>query len=590
MTPALRFPPRLLGCARRLAAPWLLAPAVAAADLPAPDIAEVRDLAAGGAPALALRLVDGAQPASPARDAAAWRRWERQRLAVLELMGAWDTLAARVAGYDATLPPDFLRHARLKAVRARLRQGDGAAARRLLRRLVWQGEAVPPDLEALRRLVVESYLVEGNAADAATALLRHRLDYGGGDAAWRRLEARVMLLADRPAEASQVLEGLTDPEARFLRLLAGLAGGATGLDEGRRAVAALAAEDALTSARRYQLAAALVDLARAPDQRVAALEEALGHRRLADGPLLAAVRPADLWGAYRAYAGLLANVHQLLIGHFEGWLELAGRLAERDPPGARSLLAYVATESRDPVWRREAEEALVAALRALPEGLEVLRQLYLEGGRETVPAELPAAVRHGLVEQALAGGDMALAAALARGLEAPPDAADALQWPLRQARILVLGGRPGEGARVLDALLERHPGLTAQDLDRVNQVLFDLQAVDEPGLAHDLFARLLEQAQDAQLRRELLFWMAEARAAEGRALAAARLYLRSAMLPGPRTMDQWARAARYHAAAQLAEAGLPEDARSLYRLLLETTDDPERAAVLRRALRRLDAG
>ena len=52
-------------------------------------------------------------------------------------------------------------------------------------------------------------------------------------------------------------------------------------------------------------------------------------------------------------------------------------------------------------------------------------------------------------------------------------------------------------------------------------------------------------------------------------------------------MDPWAQTARYQAAEALAHAGLTDDARRLYAGLLEMARDPERRAVLRRAMQRL---
>src|SRR6056297_1997190 len=169
------------------------------------SLEEVRAVLAAGAPELALGLLNEAQPAR-AEDGAAWLAWERERLVVLESRGAWARLAARVDGYEPGLPDDFRGHAVLRAVRAELEQGRSAEARRRLRALLWSPRPPPAAAEELRRLVVESYLVEGAAADAFTALLRHRLDFGAGEGPWRHLAARVMVLAGHPDEALEVLD------------------------------------------------------------------------------------------------------------------------------------------------------------------------------------------------------------------------------------------------------------------------------------------------------------------------------------------------------------------------------------------------
>ncbi len=85
----------------------------------------------------------------------------------------------------------------------------------------------------------------------------------------------------------------------------------------------------------------------------------------------------------------------------------------------------------------------------------------------------------------------------------------------------------------------------------------------------------------------MLFWVADSYKALGRPLEAAQLYLRSAILQDPFAMDPWAQTARYYAAEQLAAAGLPADARNIYRGLLNATKDPGRQAVLRNNIQQL---
>ncbi|MDZ7752343.1 MAG: hypothetical protein U5S82_11880 [Gammaproteobacteria bacterium] len=583
MTPVFRWVRPSSRCPLLLALWLLVAPAGATGE--AVSLEEVRAVAAAGAPGLALRLLDGAQPAR-ADDPAAWLAWERERLVVLESRGAWGRLVARVDGYGAGLPADFHGHAVLRAVRAELERGRGAEARRRLRALLWSAPR-PAAAEEVRRLVIESYVVDGEAADAFKALLRHRLDFGDGAEAWRRLAARVMVLAGQPDEALVTLEEVAGDEAAFLRLLAQIQAGRLDWEAGMAAVDEVATDHELSAGRHYQLAVALADRAATPAQRVLALERAMTHRRLAGTAHLVAASPKALWDAYGTHARILSNVHQLLIGRFETWLELAATVAEREPVAARSLYAFVARGAEDEVWRRQGETALVAALRALPGGLEVLRQLYLERDDGPEAARLPEAIRYALVEQALAAGDIPLASEMARDLEASPPGGDGFEWPLRRARVLVLGGLPDEGARVLGELLAAHPALAPRDVDRINQVLFELQAVGEPELAYGLFEDMRARVADEQRRREIHYWMAESREAAGQPLAAARLYLRSAVLPGPRVMDPWSRTARYRAAEALAEAGLNDDARNLYETLLAVAAEPERQALLRRAIRRL---
>jgi len=84
-----------------------------------------------------------------------------------------------------------------------------------------------------------------------------------------------------------------------------------------------------------------------------------------------------------------------------------------------------------------------------------------------------------------------------------------------------------------------------------------------------------------------LFWMADSLQELQRYDDAAYLYLKSATLADPTAMDPWAQTARYRAAKSLVDAGLVEDARQIYSLLLRATKDASRKAVLQNELQRL---
>jgi tetratricopeptide (TPR) repeat protein len=150
--------------------------------------------------------------------------------------------------------------------------------------------------------------------------------------------------------------------------------------------------------------------------------------------------------------------------------------------------------------------------------------------------------------------------------------------------VLILGGRIDAGIDALRKLLASKAEL---DPDHVLQVVFDLQTLGRNQAALEFFHALAGRQLDAEHQRELLYWMADSYKALGDHIQAARLYLQSAIRPGPFTMDPWAQTARFHAAEELAAAGLVDDARRLYQQLLNATHDTGRQAVLRRALQQL---
>jgi tetratricopeptide (TPR) repeat protein len=167
----------------------------------------------------------------------------------------------------------------------------------------------------------------------------------------------------------------------------------------------------------------------------------------------------------------------------------------------------------------------------------------------------------------------------------PPDPAVAdAAWQLKRAHVFILGGDPEQGVAALQKLIESKAPV---DSDDVLQEIFGLQTLHRDKEAIPLFEALQKTDLQPEQRRQLLYWTADSYKAVGDFTKAAELYLRSAMLPGPFTMDQWAQTARYQAAQMLAQAGYIEDARNLYQGLLGATRDPAQQAVLNHDLQQL---
>ena len=119
------------------------------------------------------------------------------------------------------------------------------------------------------------------------------------------------------------------------------------------------------------------------------------------------------------------------------------------------------------------------------------------------------------------------------------------------------------------------------------QVLFDLQTIGRHDLAMLGFQQAAELARTPRQQRELLYWMAESQAAQGEHSRAADFFLRSAVIGRSRS-SQWGQSARFRAASELASAGLINDARRLYRALLEMTSDPKQRLALGQKIQDLD--
>lgn len=547
---------------------------------------EVDLLAGGGAPGLALDLLDAHQPRL-GEDPAGWRRWEEERLRLYQANRDWHALVARVDNYPRNLPEDFLAHGATLAVRAELAMERAAAARQRLWRLLWGRPRGPAEYAPLwRRLVIRSYLREGREGDAYTALVRYQLDYGDGDPEWVPLKARVLLRADRPQEVVTLLAVPRGPEERVLALQARTRLRTLSWADAVVEAEALAAVPELSPATRGELWTAVAAAAATPAERLFAVERALAAdpgRSNGEG----ALDGTSLWSAYQDRARELANGKQLLVGRYRDWFALAAAQAAADPAAARALYAYLSRHAERAPDRERAVRDLVDGLMTA-DLASLLPRLFLAGRADGDLEAVPPAARHVLVDQLLATGDVVLASRLLSGLTGVPEGGDPFAWRLRRARVLILGGRVAEGIRELETLLGGFDGLDPDRIDRINQVLFDLQSLGEAEAALGFLQRLYGLADNDRVRRELLYWSADALKVLGRHREAARYYLRSALLPGPHAMDPWARSARFQAAAALAKAGFGADARSLYQGLLAVAEDPARRAVLRRAIQDLN--
>ncbi|MGB0722368.1 MAG: hypothetical protein ACPGU7_08220 [Gammaproteobacteria bacterium] len=561
---------------------------------PESDLATVMDFARAGAPRLALRLMDVYQP-DLAVDREGWLRWERERVTILQLRGLWVELAERLTKVPAGLPDTFHVWANEMRARAHLRLGRGEMARRDVMANVW-AEGRPLRQETMarwQRLIIESYLSDGRDRDAERAMLRYRLDHGDGGQDWAILRAVIFLRVGEPEQALAVLPKSDEHAVRVLRDLARLRTGtlsAGKLYKGLRKRLRADEGSARERAELWSLTAEAAAATDSPGAWVQALEGALGQGESVDAGHPLAVSADRLWEAYLEHGQQVANEAQLLIGDEQAWSQLVDA-SSKTPVKARALLATLAIKSTVGEQRARAHGRFAEALLKTEFGAWVLRRLYLESGRFSSIASVPGAVRHLLAQGALDRGDIDEASRLVAGLREAPEGQNPFEWALRRARILILGGDAqagGDGLEaVIDSIRAADPMPPEPAIDRLLQVIFDLQAVEAHQRAFDLLRALNKARLGERHRREILFWMADSAKALGNREGAAALYLRSAMWPDAYAMDQWAQTARYHAADLMAELGWLEDARSLYQGLLRVTKDPGRRAVLQQRLQRL---
>ena len=565
----------------------------------ATELSEVSSLARTGATELALGLMDRHQPALE-EDPVAWMRWERERLHLYRGRQLWAAMDERVAGYPDHAPVEFSRWARTQQVQALLALGRPEDARTVLRRLIWSAESLPEaHFRAWRQLIIESQLEAGDADAARIALRRFRQDYQDNDGETRVIEARLYLQEGQGIDAMRALQELPQDQYRPLRLLAHLQLDPDAAGEVlTRAIELGFDNEAAIADRRMAWSVASLAARETGNRsaRVGALERGLGHRSdesRAD-PIFR-LRPDMLWEAYHEYGRQLGNEARILVGDDPMWFELAESYAVEEPVKARAVLSVTAFRSFEEAARAQAHEWLVDSLSGERHGPDLIRRLYLESDHFPAIEDIPLPVRYRLADLALNEADIPLASQLMSELTEPPQGADAQDWGLRRARVLLLGGQREEGLLALERVLldtdaesgDEEDGVDTLEVGRFLQVVFDLQNMNDHEPAMDFLRRLMDRDLEGQQHREILFWAAESAEGMDDPVEAARLYLRSAGFHDAFSMDQWAQTARYRAADALADAGMTEDAQRLYRSLLNATDEEARRAVLRNRIQRL---
>lgn len=526
---------------------------------------------------LALGLIESAQ--SERGDAGTdWEELERRRVLVYRNLPDAAALADRLARLPPSASHEIRRWMLTQTFEAALSARDFARARTALEQLL-AGTKDADDARRWRERLAQTYLQEGRVEEALAAFAPLAAEEDA-----RALHAELLLRAGREGEAFERVAGLKSPEARLWRLTAAMRLGLYAPADVSSELMLVVRE--LKDRPDLQRLAWLVraDAARRAGQLAARVNSLERVFRINAPPAagLYAATPDDLWSAYLALGRHVAWNEPLSAD--KAALERAEAYLERDAYTARALFAWLAFSAEEEQIRTAAHERLVTSLSA--RGLQaVTHALYTESGR-FARDEIPAAVRHALMTDALSRRDVRAAAKHARDLATPPSGKPVDDWTLRRARVLLYGGEPDRAVRLLRDLVAA-PEFGADFAPRFLQVVFDLQSLGLDREALILLESVYARVDDARMHRELLYWQAESTAALNRFTDAAELYLRSARFGDDDGRDPWGHSARYRAAEMLVKAGLTKDAEALYRKLLKETADPDRRFLIEQNIERL---
>lgn len=553
----------------------------------------VRLLVGSGTLVLALKMVEEGQPPRVADALDQWIAWERERLRIYRKKEDWTQIISRVDQYPKGLPADFLVEALTHKAQGLLEIGQAAAARKILSVMIWSAKAEgnAEQFALWRRMITRCYQLEGLPDDANMAMLRYQLDYPMEGEDWALQRARLLLIAGRPAQAAEVLALAKSVEGNALLLLAKVRAGQEDLPGILAAARAALDKPGLKPAQAllyWNVIREATMATREIGQQVESLEHMLAlDYRGGNKDELIQLQPAMLWEAYTKYAQMLGNEIALLVGDEQSWFENAATLVAASPRMGRAMYAMLTRTAEQEELRNQSHREFVRLLLAERFGGKTLQALYLDTQTYPQVEQLPDFMRYKLADQALETGNYALASRLLNGLAGYQEGEDPLDGQMRLARIHVLAGEHAEGARVLRVLLEQTPTWTANQLDHLMQVLFDIQGVGQHELVLDMFQRVLQKAPPVKQQREIYFWMGDSMKELAHYADAARLYLQSAGLLDATSMDMWAQSSRFQAAEMLRKAGMKEDARSVYQSLLKVTSDPQRRDMLEHSLRQL---
>jgi len=547
-------------------------------------------------PELSIRLINDYQ-AEEQLGSENWFVWEKKRLQLMADLNQWQMIAQRITNYETSVLATHKVWLTLFRTSALLKISQPLSVRADLRQLLWSDEEMTPEqIEKTRRLIIRSYLAEGKAQDAQRAMLRYQQDYGLTGEQWRLLQARVLMATGRYQQAERLLANEKSAKLQAFKTLARLRTGDVSASHVlTTALKDLKAEpvsnkqttdDQYRRRQNWMLVYITAGILKDPETEITSLEKIL-VTGIADAEYdLINISADTLWQKYIKYASDIGNRLQLLIGDDNAWFESAVNRIEKKPVQSRALFAILGIKAGTKHQRTVSLEQLVTRLKKMEKSSLLIQQVFFESGYFKSMQQVPEMVRYQMLDNALSRGKIKQAAELFKFLPEPPEGKKKLAWDMRRARVLVYGGQYRQAQQALEKILQREV-LSIEWQNRLMQVLFDLQKVDQHAVAIELFKLAENKTNDVNLHRELKFWMAESYQELKKYERAAHLYLISANIIAEKHSDPWAQTARYRSAENMMLAGLINDARNLYQQLLRVTDNKGRKNNIKQKLQQL---
>jgi len=561
-------------------------------DTPAtPALQRVRTLIRANVLDLAERILEQQGPTLAPNGE--WLNWERQLWTLYRASGDWQKLYDRLRTIPPAFPSSVIAEAQSQSVEALIALGDGAAARRILRRQLVSADFSERGKRKLRLQIIESYLSDDMLSEANRGAGRFQQDFRPQDKDWLMLASRIALLSDSPDTAVNLLAPLTEPDARLLRLWARSKNRSIAPEQLLETGSVLRAEEEF-QAWRAPLFSMMSDAAATARDRVQQADlmeqyfldvsrETYESRNTVLSRVIPNITPEGLLDTYQSIAIEQANKTGLLVGEESSWGLYAGGVSSEQDVVKRAVWAHI-VKSTDTVARQVASDNLINSL-VDSERMDLIQVLY---GNSLPLGELnlsPATALR-LSNLALEAGKVELAAQANENVSNPPPGMAYEDWLAYTGRISIIAGRHEQGAQQLHRWIDSVSQLTEEQTDKILQPIFDLQTVEQHTLAIPLLEKVNEKSPGGKYIREIAFWVAESYGATNQHIKAADYFLFSAM-QRDNGFDQWGRSARFRAADALLQGNFFEDALRLFEGLLSRAEEDSQKQSLQQKIQQI---
>lgn len=522
---------------------------------------------------------------------AAWEAWAELKWQILIQLKDWQLLKEDTKGLIASFGGAKYFSIPYYA-RALTELGEFDAARRVLQPALLL-EDLPLRLrKGIRAQLIYLYQSQEDFSNAKIEAVRFHDEFDLQDITWFLQRSVIEYLAGDIKSAGQLLAPIASIEAKLLQTLFRFKGKDITAKQATASIKHQIERKRITNNERKLAWGILASLSVGDEQekvvsRIQNLEKYLVIDSSDLYPQVVAHTLVDLKKAYLDLSNSMINDALLDATALQLKLTLAERSEQSGALiNARALYVDLMLNKRDAVLAVKAKSNFVSSLIRTKQFL-LLTHLVGDEKLLTDFSALDGNHSSAILNYALAEGDVALISKIAPFLSEAPETVDAHEWILQKARIDIFSGRFKEGKAKIIRWLGEENVLQGGQVDRVLQPVFDLQAIGEDELGLQLLDLIYRKTQSKRHRREILFWKAQSYQALDDRQTAAEYYLRSAMVQD-NGYDQWGQSARFHAASNLMEVGVHDDARQIFEGLLKaaTTDAPRRGTI-KQSLQRL---